>query len=207
MKKLLSVLVVCIFIVNYSYGQMAVTDVGATTQVAAGNAKSAAFFGKSISQAIAQVNQLTALKDKYTEQINLVKEVNGYLSTGNQILRIKTSIRDITKEYTNALTYIKNEPIIDYESKGKLIKGYSLKLNESLGVFEDAITALSSNLNMNDAERLAVLNSADEKLKGQKRFLIYLRNKISYNVQKQKESQSNASFIKNQVQSINKKKN
>lgn len=206
MKKLL-LLIVCIFTVNFSYGQMAVTDVGATTQVAAGNAKSAAFFGKSISQAIAQVNQLTALKEKYTEQINLVKEVNGYLSTGNQIIRIKTSIRDITKEYTRALTYIKNESIIDYESKGKLIKGYSLKLNESLGVFEDAITALSSNLNMNDAERLAILNSADEKLKDQKRFLIYLRNKISYNVQKQKESQSNASFIKNQVQSINKKKN
>lgn len=206
MKKLL-LLIVCIFTVNFSYGQMAVTDVGATTQVAAGNAKSAAFFGKSISQAIAQVNQLTALKEKYTEQINLVKEVNGYLSTGNQIIRIKTSIRDITKEYTSALTYIKNESIIDYESKGKLIKGYSLKLNESLGVFEDAITALSSNLNMNDAERLAILNSADEKLKDQKRFLIYLRNKISYNVQKQKERQSNASFIKNQVQSINKKKN
>lgn len=207
MKNLLSLLVVCILVVNFSYGQMAVTDIGATTQVAAGNAKSAAFFGKSISQAIAQVNQLTALKEKYTEQINLVKEVNGYLSTGNQIIRIKTSIRDITKEYTSALTYIKNEPIIDYESKGKLIKGYSLKLNESLGVFEDAITALSSNLNMNDAERLAILNNADEKLKDQKRFLVYLRNKIGYNIQKQKEEQNNASFIKNQVQSINKKKN
>lgn len=204
-KKLL--LVVCIFIANFSYGQMAVTDVGATTQVALGNAKSAAFFGKSISQAIAQVNQLIALKDKYTEQINLVKEVNGYLSSGNQILRIRTSILDITKEYSSALTYIKNEPIIDYESKGKLIKGYSSKLNESLGVFEDAITALSSNLNMNDAERLGILNNADEKLKDQKRFLLYLRNKINYNVQKQKEKQSNAEFIKNEVQSINKNKN
>jgi hypothetical protein len=206
MKKLL-LLFVCLFIINFTYGQMAVTDIGATTQAAAGNAKSAAFFGKSISQAIAQVNQLTALKDKYTEQMNLVKEVNGYLSTGKQMLRIKTSVRDITKEYSTALSYIKNESIIDYESKGKLIKGYSVKLNESLGVFEDAITALSGNLNMNDAERLAILNRADEKLKGQKRFLIYLRNKISYNVNKQKESQSNAGFIKNQVQSINKKKN
>lgn len=205
MKKLL-LLVVCIFIVNFSYGQMAVTDVGATKQVAVGNAKSAAFFGKSISQAIAQVNQLIALKDKYTEQINLVKEVNGYLSTGNQILRIKSSIRDITKEYSNALTYIKNEPIIDYESKGKLIKGYSVKLNESLGVFEDAVMALSSNLNMNDAERLSILNNADEKLKEQKSFLVYLRSKIIYNVEKQKEIQSNASFIRNEVQSINKKR-
>jgi hypothetical protein len=203
MKKLL-LLIVWVFTVNFCYCQMAVTDVGATTQVAAGNAKSEIFFGKSISQAIAQVEQLTSLKDKYIEQMNLVKEVNSYLSNGKQMLRIKSSVRDITKEYSEALTYIKDEPIIDYQSKGKLIKGYSVKLDESLGVFEDAVMALSSNLNMNDAERLSILNNADEKLKNQKSFLVYLRAKISYNVQKQKETQSNASFIKNEVQSINK---
>lgn len=204
--KTLLLFVVCLFTVNFSCGQVAVSDVAATNQLAISNAKSAAFFSKSISQAITQVNQLIVLKDKYTEQINLVKQVNGYLSTGNQILRIKSTIKDITKEYTNALIYIKNEPIIDYESKGVLIKGYSLKLNESLSVFEDAITALSGNLNMNDAERLAILNNSEEKLKEQKRFLIYLKNKIIYNVKKQKVEKANAEFIKSEVQSINKKK-
>lgn len=206
MRKIV-LLAVCIFIVSCSYGQgMAVTDIAVNKQVAMGNAKSATFFGKSISQAIAQVEQLTALKDKYIEQMNLIKEVNSYLSNGKQMLRIKSSVRDITKEYSQALTYIRNEPTIDYDSKGKLIKGYSLKLDESLGVFEDAIMALSSNLNMNDAERLSILNNADEKLKQQKSFLIYLRNKISYNVHKQKEIKGNAIFIRNEVQSINKKR-
>lgn len=212
MKKLL-LLIVCVFIVNFSYGQIPVTDAAAAANatqtnahLATSNAKSIAYYGKSIAQAINQVNQLVALKDKYTEQLKLVKEVNSYLSTGNQILRIKSSIRDITREYSNALTYIKKESIIDYQSKAKLINGYSIKLNESLSVFEDVTTALSENLNMNDADRLAILNSADEKLKDQKRFLIYLRNKINYTVQTLKNNQRNSDFIKNEVQSLNKTK-
>ena len=206
MKNILE-LIVCLFIVNMSYGQgMPVMDASAHAEAVASNAKSATFFGKSITQAVAQVNQLIALKDKYTEQMALVKEVNGYLKTGNQILRIKASIVDITKEYSNGLTYIKNEPLIDVESKGKIIQGYSGKLDESLSVFKDAVFVLSEDSNMTDAERITLLNNADEKLKDQKRFLIYLRNKINYTVQSLKQKQSNADFIKNEVQSINKTK-
>jgi len=205
MKKTVS-LVVCFFIVSLSYAQMAVTDIGVSTQLAASETKSSAFFGKSIAQAVAQVNQLISLKEKYNDQINLVKEVNSYLSGGNEILRIKSRIVDITQEYSKGLSYIKNEPTIDYQSKGVLINGYSVKLKESLSVFEDAIRALSSNLNMNDSERLFILNSSEQKLKDQERFLIYLRNKITYSVEREKQKKSDADFIKNEVESINKGK-
>lgn len=205
MKKLL-LLVVCVFIVNFSYGQMTVTDVGVTTQVTTGNVKSAAFFSKSLAEAAKQFQKLTELKDQFIEDSKLVRVVNSAIANGKQMVRIKNNLAAITREYSNGINYVKNEPLIDVESKTQLMVGYSKKLAESLDHFEDATNFISDSFQMNDAERIKMLNESNEKLEFQKGFIIYLNNKVKYNVKKIKDKKGTIEFLSKEYKSINKEK-
>ncbi len=205
MKKII-VVIGFILLANASFAQMAVVDATANTNIATGNAKSAMFFSKSLAEAGKQFEKLKELKDKYEEQMKLVKVVNSAIANGKQMLKIKNNLSLITSEYSKGINFIKNEPLIENESKSKLMKGYSVKLAESLDHFEDASNFISDSFQMNDAERIKMLNETNEKLEFEKGFLIYLNNKIKYNVLVIKEKKGNAAFLTKEYKSINKNK-
>lgn len=204
MKKI--VIVISFFLANVSFAQMAVVDATANTNIATGNAKSAAFFSKSLAEAAKQYEKLNELKDQFEEDSKLVRVVNSAITNGKQMINIKNNLAAITREYSNGINYVKNEPLIDVESKTQLMKGYSKKLAESLDQFEDANKFISDSFQMNDADRIKMLNEANEKLEFQKGFIIYLNKKVKYNVKKIKEKNRNMEFLSNEYKSINKDK-
>lgn len=192
------------FTVSICFAQMAVVDASASANIKAGNIKSASFFSKSLSEAGRQFEKLKELKDKYEEQMKLVKVVNAAIANGKQMMKIKNNLTAITSEYGKGISYIKNEPLIDNVSKVKLLKGYSTKLEESLDHFEDASNFVSDSYQMNDAERIKMLNETNEKLEYEKGFIIYLNNKVKHNVLVIKEKKGNAAFLSKEYKSINK---
>ena len=206
MKKNILTLVF-LFVATFSFAQgMATYDIKADVNATAATAKSGAFFSKSLAEAAKQFEKLKELKDKYEEQMKLVKVVNSAIANGKQIMKIKNSLSLITSEYSKGINFIKNEPLIENESKVKLMKGYSVKLAESLDHFEDASNFISDSFQMNDAERIKMLNETNEKLEFEKGFLIYLNNKVKYNVLKVKQKKGDVKFLSNEYKSINKNK-
>lgn len=205
MKKII-VVIGFILLANASFAQMAVVDATTNTNIATGNAKSAMFFSKSLAEAAKQFEKLKELKEKYEEQMKLVKVVNSVIANGKEMIKIKKNLSSITSEYSKGINYIKNEPTIDNVSKAKLMSGYSVKLSESLDYFVDASNFISDSYQMNDAERIKMLNETNEKLEFQKGFIIYLNNKIKYNVLVIKEKKGNAAFLTKEYKSINKNK-
>ena len=205
MKKII-VVIGFILLANVSFAQMAVVDATANTNIAVGNAKSAMFFSKSLAEAAKQFEKLKELKEKYEDQMKLVKVVNSAIANGKEMMKIKNNLSSITSEYSKGINYIKNEPLIDNESKAKLMKGYSIKLAESLDHFEDASNFISDSFQMNDAERIKMLNETNGKLEFQKGFIIYLNNKVKHNVLKVKEKKGNIEFLSKEYKSINRNK-
>ena len=215
MKKLL-LLIICFFIANHTYGQMPVTDAAANvnigavntnlatvnTNLAAANKKSASILGK----AILQIKELVALKEKYTEQMNLIKEVNGYISNGEQVVLIKNLLKDIGSEYSEGLSFISEEKLIKDDEKVAFYKIYKNALNESVTNFGKVLDIISADkLSMNDAERITLLNRIEEILEDNKNYISYVTKKTKYVVSLKKKENARQANLNSQKKAILKK--
>lgn len=144
MKKF--ILIFCFFIAQNFFSQMAVTDVGATSQLA-----------QSVSTA---TKSLTQLNNTY----KVLQEANNKLQTVNSAVQQANHLQNIINKQKEAINSANQ--ILNLAKKRKINLG---TVNQDLKLIQGSINTVQALLrnglfNMNDAERLQILNREYEKV-------------------------------------------
>lgn len=207
MKKYL-LLIICTLTNNFIKAQIPVTDVAAGAQLTALNTSALtanSTRSSTLAKTIATLKQITAMKQQYDKQMEMVEEVSGYVKTGKQMSNMKSYLSAITSEYSKGISYVGKEKMITPNEKDRFLSAYSAMMDESLEDFEYGLNIISDgSLKMNDAERLTILGDIETKMEKKKNLLTYFNTKIKRSVAiKTSENQKNQD-INNAVKSLSK---
>lgn len=185
MKKYL-LLIICTVSINFIHAQIPVTDVAAGAQLTALNtaAQTAnSTRSSTLAKTIATLKQITAMKQQYDKQMEMVEEVSGYVKKGKQMSNMKSYLSDITSEYSKGISYVGKEKMITPNEKNRFLSAYSAMMDETLEDFEYGLNIISDgSLKMNDAERLTILSDIETKMEKKKDLLTYFNSKIKRSV-------------------------
>lgn len=194
--KYFFLLIICTVSTNFIHAQIPVTDVAAGAQLTALNASSVtanSTRSSTLAKTIATLKQITAMKEQYDKQMEMVEEVSGYVKTGKQMSNMKSYLSAITSEYSKGISYVSKEKMITPKEKDRFLSAYSAMMDESLEDFEYGLNIISDgSLKMNDAERLTILDNIETKMEKKKDLLTYFNSKIKRSVAiKTSENQKN----------------
>lgn len=194
--KYFFLLIICTVSTNFIHAQIPVTDVAGQAQLTALNtaAQTAnSTRSSTLTKTIATLKQITAMKEQYDKQMEMVEEVSGYVKTGKQMSNMKSYLSAITSEYSKGISYVSKEKMITPKEKDRFLSAYSAMMDESLEDFEYGLNIISDgSLKMNDAERLTILENIETKMEKKKDLLTYFTSKIKRSVAiKTSENQKN----------------
>lgn len=185
MKKLFFI-IICIISTSIIKAQIPVTDVAAGAQLTALNSSALtanSTRSSTLAKTIATLKQITAMKQQYDKQMDMVEEVSGYVKKGKQMSNMKSYLSDITSEYSKGISYVSKEKMITPNEKNRFLSAYSAMMDETLEDFEYGLNIISDgSLKMNDAERLTILGDIETKMEKKKDLLTYFNSKIKRSV-------------------------
>jgi len=187
-------------------GQIATVDVGANSSLAAIKATNTKNFLKNSSILAQAKNSLTTLKSMektYEEWTDAVRVVNSKIQTGKEILNIKNTVRDIGRDYTEAVELISREDALSYNQKEIYISVFTKILSKALSSLESGLDITKSGtFEMNDGERLQFIREIEQEVNNKHNLMLYALKRMKGSIQKSKVEYANSIELSNSIDAV-----
>lgn len=212
MKKLL--LILFVFCVKYTYSQAPVTDVAAGAQLSNLNTtnsnllmeikknqkKNENIYKQQLAKQASTFSETKSIKENIDAGLKKIEHVNSYVQNCQQVLNIKNSMSDITKEYSKGISFIINEPlntgVMTTTDFNKFSTIYKNMILESVSDLKTCMNVINSGfVDMDDASRLAVLDRIEGRLNEKRQLISYLNLRIKTGVAARKTKIANKKII------------
>ena len=190
-----------------SVAQMAVVDAGANSNLSALNKaaiKSNSTMTSSLAKAVSTLKELTAIKENYDKQLEMVSEVSDMVKDSKQVFNMQHTLTDIKNEFKKGVSYCQKEKDIKAADKNKFAAVYLAMLEDTFDDFEYGLKIVTDgSLKMNDAERLSILSNVETKMRKKKGLMVYFHSKIKHAVAQQAKRKKQNEELAAGVQSLN----
>lgn len=190
-----SIYITCLVIFNMSiglYGQMAVTDPGATLV-----ARENALINKTtLTKSISMLKNLDDMKKKYQEWSDNIEVVNNAVATSKQAVNIGKLMDQIGDVYSESMKFINNEKLLGAKDKSKIAYVFTSVLTDALSDLDTSMSITGDGFfKMNDSERLNTLMKVEKDMKTHYDLMLYMQKKLAFGISKAQKNYVGNSII------------
>ncbi len=178
LKILILSLAIC-FAASQARAGLPVTDPTNLVQ----NTVTAVKSGTSATNIIKNFQETKKIYDQAKKYYDTLKKVNGLVKNGRKVQQTVLMVGEISDIYMNAYQKMLYDPYFSVEELQAINSGYAILLNESSNILGDLRQIVNQGLEMNDSERLTIIDQCYTRVAEFKGLVQYYTNKnigVSY---------------------------
>lgn len=177
-------MVFAVSISSFAKGQFVVTDPANLASGILNSANEIVQTSSTVSNVVKNFNEVKKVYEQGKEYYDKLKAVNNLVKDARKVQQTVLLVGDVSEMYVNNFGKMLNDPNFNAQELTAIANGYSTLLNESTELLKELKQIVTStNLSLNDKERMDVIDRVYKEVKDYHNLVRYYTNKnisISY---------------------------
>lgn len=203
---IITVTVIALAITSFAKAQFVVTDPANLASGILNSANEIVQTSNTVSNVVKNFNEVKKVYEQGKEYYDKLKAVNNLVKDARKVQQTVLLVGDVSEMYVNNFGKMLNDPNFNTHELTAIANGYSTLLNESTELLKELKQIVTStNLSLNDKERMDVIDRVYREVKDYHNLVRYYTNKnISVSYLRAKK-QNNTQRVLNLYGTVNQK--
>jgi hypothetical protein len=201
-----TVMVIILAVTSLAKAQFVVTDPANLASGILNSANEIVQTSNTVSNVVKNFNEVKKVYEQGKEYYDKLKAVNNLVKDARKVQQTVLLVGDVSEMYVNNFGKMLNDPNFNAQELTAIANGYSTLLNESTELLKELKQIVTStNLSLNDKERMDVIDRVYKEVKDYHNLVRYYTNKnISVSYLRAKK-QNNTQRVLNLYGTVNQK--
>lgn len=203
---IITVMVIVLALTSLAKAQFVVTDPANLASGILNSANEIVQTSNTVSNVVKNFNEVKKVYEQGKEYYDKLKAVNNLVKDARKVQQTVLLVGDVSEMYVNNFGKMLNDPNFNTQELTAIANGYSTLLNESTELLKELKQIVTStNLSLNDKERMDVIDQVYKEVKDYHNLVRYYTNKnISVSYLRAKK-QNNTQRVLNLYGTVNQK--